>query len=70
MVRVPGISKALQIGIADSCRSLRTERRRSKARMLPCSEGLMMAAVPQRKPRECQDVTRNSLLRGEGLKGG
>lgn len=27
-----------------------------------------MAAVPQRKPRECQDVTRNSLLDGEGQK--
>jgi hypothetical protein len=28
----------------------------------------MMAAAPQRKPRECQDVTRNSLVDGEGQK--
>jgi hypothetical protein len=28
----------------------------------------MMLAVPQRKPRECQDVTRNGLLDGEGQK--
>jgi hypothetical protein len=39
-----------------------------QAEVSPCSGGLMTAAVPQRKPRECQDVTRNSLLDGVGQK--
>lgn len=59
---VLGIASALRI------RVLHPYRTYNEAKVPACSGGLMMAAVRQRKPRECQDVTRNSLADGDGQK--